>query len=232
MENEEIRNQYDAFTRIKGFGEKYGAQFDPASRGRKQFPLMDAVIAKMVEHGVKKLTGKSGFHGGTGSKELAAQALRESLRKIRKTSVSIAEAEDMPEFDDKFVLPRSSSYEVLLGRARAILKEATPHAALFIEFELAANFLDTLDKNIKRLENAGADQDAGLSDQVGATAELVAAAVEGMKIRKQLLTLVRNKFENNVGILAEWETANHIVWPTSGGSGDSGAPGGGSPPIP
>ncbi len=225
MENEEIRNQYDAFTRIKGFGGKYGTQFEPASRGSKQFTLMDAVVAKMVEHGVKKLAANSGFHGATGSKDLAAQALRESLRKIRKTAVSIAEDEDMPEFDDKFVLPRSSSYEALLTRARAVLLEATPHAALFIEFELAANFLDTLENNIKRLENAGTDQDAGLSEQVGATAELVAAAVEGMKIRKQLLTLVRNKFENKVGVLAEWETANHIVWPTNGSSGDGAGPG-------
>ncbi|MEO5915682.1 MAG: hypothetical protein ABIS50_15720 [Luteolibacter sp.] len=224
MENEEIRNQYEAYTRINAFGEKYGAQFDPTSRGRKQFTQIDTVVAKMVEHGVKKLTGKSGFHGGTGGKELAAQALRVNLRKIRKTSVSIAEEEDMPEFDDKFVLPRSASYEVLLTRARSVLQEATPHAALFVEFELAANFLDTLDKSIKRLENAGTDQRAGLSDQVGATAELVAAAVEGMKIRKQLLTLVRNKFENNVGVLAEWETANHIVWPTNGGNGDAAPP--------
>lgn len=230
MENEEIRNQYDAYTRIKAFGEKYGAQFDPVSRGQKQFTLMNAVIEKMVEHGVKKLTGKTGFHGATGSKDLAAQALRESLRKIRKTSVSIAEEEDMPDFDDKFVMPRSASYEVLLTRARTVYKEAALHAALFIEFELAANFLETLDKNIKRLEKAGTDQDAGLSEQVGATAELVAAAVEGMKIRKQLLTLVRNKFETNVGVLAEWETANHIVWPTSGSSDDEAGPGGDESP--
>ncbi len=68
MGNEEIRNQYDAYTRIEGFGEKYGAQFGPASRARNKFTLMTAVVAKMVANGVTKLTGSSGFHGGTGMK--------------------------------------------------------------------------------------------------------------------------------------------------------------------
>jgi hypothetical protein len=86
---------------------------------------------------------------------------------------------------------------------------------LFIEFELPANFIDTLQKGIQRMEKAGTDQDGGLSDQVGGTAELAANAETGMKARKQLLVIVRNKLANDPGKLAEWETASHIIWPTS-----------------
>jgi hypothetical protein len=215
MENEEIRNQYDAFTRIEGFGTKYPDLFAPASRGRAQFALIGEVIAKMVANGVKKLAGKGGFHGGSGSKSLAAAALREQLRKIRKTAVAIAEADDLPEFDDKYVVPRSNSYEGLLTAARTFLQEATPHTALFIGFEMPADFITKLQAAILRLEKAGTDQDEGLSEQVGGTAELAANAAEGMKARKQLLVLVRNKLANDPGKLAEWKTASHITWPTS-----------------
>ena len=215
MENEEIRNQYDAFTRIDGFGTKYANLFEPTSRGGRQFAVIRDTIANMEENGVKKLAGKGGFHGGSSAKGLAAAALREQLRRIRKTAVEIAEADDLPEFDDKYLIPRSNSYEGLLTAARTFLQEATPNAALFIEFELPANFIDTLQKGIQRMEEAGTDQDDGLSDQVGGTAELAANAVAGMKARKQLLVIVRNKMADEPGKLAEWETASHITWPTN-----------------
>jgi hypothetical protein len=38
-----------------------------------------------------------------------------------------------------------------------------------------------------------------------------------MKARKQLLTLVSNTYAGSAGTLAEWKTANHIIWPQSGG---------------
>lgn len=215
MENEEIRNQYDAFTRIAGFGTKYADLFEPTSRGARQFAVIRGVVAKMEDNGVKKLAGKGGFHGGSSAKALAAAALREQLRRIRKTAVEIAEADDLPEFDDKYVVPRSNSYEGLLTAARTFLQQATPHAALFIEFEMPADFIAKLQVGIQRMEKAGTDQDGGLSEQVGGTAELAANAAEGMKARKQLLVIVRNKLANDPGKLAEWQSACHITWPTS-----------------
>ncbi|MEO7099790.1 MAG: hypothetical protein ABI162_10545 [Luteolibacter sp.] len=94
---------------------------------------------------------------------------------------------------------------------KAFLKDATPHAALFIEFEMDANFLTDLAADIALLEKANDSQGSGLSDQVGGTAELSAEAVKGIKLRKQLLPLVRNKFKKEPGILAEWESASHLV---------------------
>lgn len=56
---------------------------------------------------------------------MAAENLREEMRAIRDTAEAISEAEGLPEFDDKFRMPRSYSYEVLLTTARAFLKDAT-----------------------------------------------------------------------------------------------------------
>jgi hypothetical protein len=75
------------------------------------------------------------------------------------------------------------------------------------------DFLEDLVADIALLEKAKDDKGAGLSEQVAGTAELSAAALAGIKVRKQLLPIVRNKFRGQPGILAEWETAAHIVRP-------------------
>jgi hypothetical protein len=213
MNNETIRSHYDAFHRIQGFGTKHGGAFAAGSRGATLFAAMFAVVTRMEAGGVQKLSGTAGYRGGTDAKQLAAELLREDLREIRKTAEAIAEAEDTPEFDDQFMLPRSSSLAVLLGTAKAFLQDAAPHEALFLAFELPADFLADLQAGIARLEAADDDQQDGLSDQVGGTAELSAQTVKRMKIRKQLDAVVKNKFAGDAGILAEWATATHIVRP-------------------
>ena len=213
MNNEVIRNHYDAFTRIEAFGVKHGSKFTAGSRAGGLFNDIATVTAALEEHGVKKLSGSSAYHGGTDARSIARELVREDLRAIRDTAEAIAEAENLPEFDDLFLLPRSGSTTLLLTKARAFLKDATPHKALFIEFELPADFLEDLQADIALLEKAGDDQDSGLSEQVGGTAELSAQATRGIGIRKQLLPIVRNKFRNDPGVLAEWESAAHVVRP-------------------
>ncbi|MBC7979723.1 MAG: hypothetical protein H7Y36_04080 [Armatimonadetes bacterium] len=178
----------------------------------------------MEENGVKKLAGSGVFHGGAGNKALSAEAAMALMRQIRKTAVSIADAEDTPEFDDKFVLPRSNAFEGVLASVRTFLSEATPHSALFIDFKMPADFLAKLQAIIDRMEKAATDKDDGLLEQVGGTAKLAKNSMDGMKARKQLLTLVSNTYAGSGGTLAEWKTASHIIWPQSGGDASPPAP--------
>ena len=80
--------------------------------------------------------------------------------------------------------------------------------------ELAGRTLEkvqALATEIAEFEQAVGDQDAGLSAQVGGTAGLVALVNRGVELRMQLLPLVRNKFQADPSIAAEWETASRIV---------------------
>ena len=144
---------------------------------------------------------------------MTAENLRAEMRVIRDTAEAISEAEGLPEFDDQFRMPRSYSYDVLLTAARAFLADATAEEALFLEFEMKPTFLADLLADITALENAGETQDAGLSQQVGGTAELSAEVEKGLAARKQLLPIVKNKFAGQPGILAEWAMATRIVRP-------------------
>jgi len=213
MNNEMIRNHYDAFSRMNAFATSYAGVFNPGSRAQAQFAVINGVVAAMETEGVEKLSGTQEFRGGTGAKAVAAENLRAEMRAIRDTAQAISEAEELPEFDDKFRMPRSSSFEMLLTAARAFLADATANKALFLEFEIKPNFLADLAADIAALESAVATQDAGLSQQVGGTAELFAKVAKGLAARKQLLPIVKNKYAGQSGILAEWATATRIVRP-------------------
>jgi hypothetical protein len=213
MNNETIRNHYDAFARMKAFAATHAAVFNPGSRAQAQFAVISGVVAAMEGKGVEKLSGTQEFRGGTDAKAVAAENLRAEMRAIRDTAQAISEAEGLPEFDDQFRMPRSYSYEVLLTAARAFLQDATSNQALFLEFEIKATFLADLAADIATLEAADDTQDGGLSQQVGGTAELSAEVKKGLAARKQLLPIVKNKYAGNAGVLAEWATATRIVRP-------------------
>ena len=213
MTNEFIRFHYDRFLRIQGFATKHGGAFAAGSRAANLFAANAAVVAQMEEDGVEKLSGTAAYQGGTSMKDLAAELVRADMKAMRETAVSIAVAEGTPDFDDEFRLPRSASHAVLLTRAKSFHKDATPHEALFIEFEMPEDFLEDLAADIALLEKAELDQNDGMLDQVGGTADLAAQTAAGLKIRKQLGAIVKNKFRGSPGIRAEWESAKHIVRP-------------------
>ncbi|MGL4399492.1 MAG: hypothetical protein ACRCXD_06465 [Luteolibacter sp.] len=198
---------------MNAFATTNAGVFSPGSRALAQFAVISGVVAAMEGHGVAKLSGTEDFRGGTDAKAVAAENLRAEMRAIRDTAQAISEAEGLPEFDDQFRMPRSSSFEVLLTTARAFLADATANEALFLEFEIKATFLADLAADIATLEAADDTQDGGLSQQVGGTAELSAEVAKGLAARKQLIPIVKNKYAGNAGVLAEWATATRIVRP-------------------
>ena len=132
-------------------------------------------------------------------------------------SISDDEDEDHPELEGLFRLPRSGGDKALLAAARAFRVAAQPLEALFIRYELPADFLADLDADIAACESAEETHEAGLGQQVGGTAAL-ADGISGMKLRGVLDTIVKNKYRGNAAVLAEWETARHVVRRSSGGS--------------
>lgn len=199
--------------RTNQFGRRHAGAFAAGSRGAKAFAELAAVVEEMRQAGADRLSGEGAYHAGTSEKQFRAGELREDLEAIRDTAVAIAAAEGTPDFDEQFRVPRSKSYDVLAASARAFLRDAAPHKALFVEFELPADFLEDLAADLEKFEKAADAQDDGLGQKVGGGANLAALAAKGMNLRKQLLALVANKFRGNAEILAEWRTATDIAWP-------------------
>ena len=70
---------------------------------------------------------------------------------------------------------------------------------------------------IEGLDGADDEQDAGLGEQVAGTAKLTEETAKGMKARRQLKVLVKNKFSGDAAVMAEWATASRIVRPDRDG---------------
>jgi hypothetical protein len=124
--------------------------------------------------------------------------------------VAIAEADGLPEFDDKFVVPRSNLRRDFEPRPDVPAGGDTARG-LLIEFAMPEDFLANLQSCIARLESAAESRAMVSWCQVGGTAELAANSLAGMKERKQLMVIVNNQFADDAGLLAEWATVGHIV---------------------
>jgi hypothetical protein len=211
MKNEFIRNHYDTFLRINAFNLKYGARFSPGGITATLFSDLAALLPELDRLGVGQLEGSTDYHSGTSAKQEAAEHLRVRLRQLRDTARAVARLEKNPQFAAPFRLPRTRAFAPLLTQAKLALAAAQPLATRLRELELPAGFLEALATEIAEFEKAVGDQDAGLSAQVGGTAGLVALVNRGVELRMQLLPLVRNKFQADPSIAAEWETASRIV---------------------
>lgn len=213
MTNDDIRAKYEAFSRIDTFGAQHGGEFAAASRGSKLFGEIKEIVAAMEKQGAGKLSGATRYAGGSDSKQYWLGEIKEDLAAIRDTAVAIAEAEDTPDFDDQFRLPRgTNAYGPWLTAARQMLEDATPHKELFLEFELPGDFLEDLAEDIGNFEAATDAQAQGRQEQAGGTASLDVLAGRGMKVRRQLHAIVRNKFRGNAAVVAAWESAQDIAW--------------------
>jgi len=118
-------------------------------------------------------------------------------------------AADIPGLDDKFRIPRNNNDQQLLNAARAFAADAEPLAAQFIEHEMPADFLNKLNAHIAALETAISNQASGVGAHVSAGAGLDDAMDRADEVMRKLDAIMRNKYANNPGVLAEWLSASH-----------------------
>jgi hypothetical protein len=95
---------------------------------------------------------------------------------------------------------------------------------LLIEWGLDADFLEELADAIADFEQSLTETGTAVGEQVGSTAEIGEKVREGMTVRRQLDTIVRNRYKNNVGKLAAWESAWNVEYPKFKGNKNGGNP--------
>jgi hypothetical protein len=238
------RRKFDTFMRVDTFGESHSTDFAPTSLGKQLFTELKTNIAKLSGDASAETSGKGVARQGTSTRTSAREELRSGMEAIVRTA-RVMSAE-VPGLEEKFRMPRSNGDQALLAAARAFVIDATPHEAQFIAHELTADFLQDLRDDIAALEAAIAGQASGRGEHVAARAEIDAAIVAGMAILRRLDAIIKNKYANNPGVLAEWTSASHVERTphrskgsepptqrgTGGGSGSSSSSGSGAPPTP
>jgi hypothetical protein len=201
------RRKLETFTRIEDFGTTHDNDFAANSLGKQLFAEISTIVAKLAGDASSEASGRGLARQGTSTRGSAREELRSDLEAIRRTARAMAD--DVPGLDDKFRVPRSNSDQELLAAARAVATDAAPLSAQFIAHELPADFLQDLQDDIAALEAAISGQASGVGDHVAASAEINATIEAGDIAKRKLDAIVRNKYANNPGVLAEWTSASH-----------------------
>jgi len=202
------RRKLDKLEREEVFLKDNIADFPAASPGGKALAELSAVISQIRTLAAEQVSGESSARQHVGVKDEEVDGLMQSIRNINRAAKA---------FDGeiagsalKFRLPRNRSEQNLLATARAFLADAAPLKAKFIEYGLAADFLDKLQALIEAVDERGAAADSAGEQKAGATGGLVEAIRKGLSISRRLDSIVRIKYEDNAVRLSAWETASHL----------------------
>jgi hypothetical protein len=205
--NDRESRRIQMFVRVDAFGDARIADFAAASIGRTLFVDLKAVIAELNAHAAAEVSGRGSARQETDMRAETRRELREDLEAIYRT----ARAMDAPgnSISEMFRVPPKGNDRALLNAARAVRANAEPLKAQFIAHELRPDFLEDLDADIAAFEKAMTDQSSAVGDHVAANAAIDGAIERGNDIVRKLDAIVRNKYANNVGVLAEWTSASH-----------------------
>jgi hypothetical protein len=205
--NDNQRRNFETLNRIEGFGAEHANDFVANSVGKQLFAEITTIVGNLQGYASSQAAGSGSARQGTSTRGAAREQLRTTLETIARTARGLAF--DIEGIADKFRVPHNNSDQELLAAARAFAVAATPLEAQFIARELAATFLQDLQDDIEALEAAIDAQVSGKGDRLAARADLDAQIDAGLIARRKLDPIVRNKYANNPGILAEWLSASH-----------------------
>jgi len=207
--NDKQRLRYERLVRGFSYGAEHAPDFPPTTKGGQAQARLAEAIAEVEKQDADSITYQSARQQDTGRRQAGREALQAALASISDTADTIGL--DHPEVRDGFRRPRGKvSDQTLLGTARSFAAAALPLKARFIEYDLPADFLEQLNEQINKFEEAIGGQASHANARVAATAALEDALKRGEQELEKLDTAVRNKFREDAPKLAAWESARRL----------------------
>ncbi len=203
------RNYYNAFVRMRDFGVENNTVVKNFPVALANFATLATGVAEIEASGEVQSSGAIGQ--GTSLKDFALADLRAAMRKINRTSRSLAV--DDPPIAELFRMPSGNNEQQTLAAARAFLVNAAPLAQQFIDYGMPADFIAALQTEIADYEQAITQKNAALDLGVGATANIGATVRNALKAARRLRGIVPNIFADKPAILAAWASASHVERP-------------------
>ena len=207
--DDESRNYYNTFVRVRDFGDENVADFKAGTEGANNFGITAAQVKILEQSGAKQISGVS--VQTTRHKSITIAEIRADIRTINKTARSLAV--DNPAIADLFRMPAGNNEQTLLAAARAFLTNATPLEAQFIAFDMPVDFLTDLQNDIAEFEQSLTEQSSAIDGRVSATAAIGNAVKTGLDALRRLRAIVTNKYRDNPAKLAAWTSASHVTRP-------------------
>lgn len=206
--NANQQRKMEKFEREDVFMTDNAADFPSASPGGKASGALADVIEEIRTLAANQISGTDTSRQQISVKDEDMDSLLFQIRQMNRAANAFEV--EIPGSEMLFRLPRSRSEQNILATARSFHKDATPIAATFIDYGLAATFLADLQATIDAVETRAAQADSAMGQQSAATGGLVDATARGMNISRRLDAIVRIKYAANSAKLAAWTVASHL----------------------
>jgi len=222
--NDEQRRRHERSVRVRNYCEQLTEPFAPDSRGGRALASLKGNIQQCEELDALQSTHKQEAQQGTSRRKELRESLRAQLSAIGATARVIGK--ENPAVRGRFRLADSrGNDQALLSSARSFLAEATPLKSLFLEYDMPADFLQTLSATINDFEQAVNQQDTGAGGRVQSRASIDDLQTRSANDIETLNTVIRNKYRNDLARLAAWESASRLERAPKSASKNAGSQG-------
>jgi len=177
--------------------------FSEGGAARLLYADLQTVIIEVEQNSAAFGSGRSGAKQGT-------QTINETREALLADLFSIREAGKVLGVEEKFPYPPRKNDEQLLQLAGVYATNALPLKAQLIAHELPADFLENLAADKAAFQSASAERANAVGDHISARRKLDDALARGVEKVRDLTSLMKVKYANNAGKLAEWTAATHI----------------------
>lgn len=177
--------------------------FSQGGAARQLFAELQAVSIEVEQKAAAHGAGRSGAKQGT-------QTISETREALLADLVPIREAAKVMGVEEKFPYPPRNNDEHLLQLADVYATNALPLKAELIAHELPADFLEDLAADKAAFQSTSVERVNAVGDHIAARRDLDDALGRGVELVRKLTGLMKVKYANNPGKLAEWTAASHI----------------------
>ena len=199
--------RYEMLVRVEDFGDAHADLFPESSLARRTFAIVAEAVQQLNAHTVSKLSAVPGMT----TKALARADLTDRLEAISQTARILAE--DTPDLEEKFVLPRILTNQALLMTARVFAQDADPLKDRFIAHVMPETFLADLGEAIGRFEQATHQREAGKDERIAARKRIEAAVTSGLAAVRALDAMVANRLRDDPATVAVWKRDRRVQYP-------------------
>lgn len=199
------RSQYRMFVRVRDFGHTHRARFPDGSEGSQAFAAVTAAVADIDAFNRQKQTGR---RDSTREKQVAKHRLVKRLGTIARSARVVGST--VPDADAKFPpLTRKDDVSVL-QRGRLFLQEAERVTDTFIRCGLPTTFVDDLQQEVARFEQAMAGHSAGRIGAIVSGRGISTTITHGIQAVRALDVLVANVLDDDQVVMHTWKRQRHV----------------------
>ena len=209
MDNQTTK-RYEMLRRTRDFGVAQTAAFPDGSFGKELFATVAQVVAELDSHSTSQTSGIGAAQSIAATKSGVREDLREMILAINRTARVLAF--ETPGLENQFRLPRGTNDQALLNAARAFAADATPLKAAFLKHEMPADFIERLTQLIAGFEKVSTEKATAVGAHVTAKIAMDETVARGLQAVRQLDVVIRNKFNGDPAMLANWTRASHVAY--------------------